>query len=113
MDSRLILADFQPKNSQKTAKKIICQNPNLFMKFSEIWNVDASQQKKCFKKLFLDFGLFWPFFTQKTATKKLKKNCQNPNRLMNFFEIWYVDVSQQRKCYKKTFFVFRRFLAVF
>ena len=37
------------------------------MKFSEIWYVDASQQKKCYKKPFLDFGLFWPLFNQKTA----------------------------------------------
>ena len=43
------------------------QNPNRLMKFSEIWYVDASQQKKCYKKLLLDFGLFWPFFNQKTA----------------------------------------------
>ena len=48
------------------------------MKFSEIWYVDASQQKNATKKLFLDFGLFWPFFNQKTAknkkTKKLAKS---------------------------------------
>ena len=38
------------------------------MKFSEIWYVDASQQQQnATKKLFLDFGLFWPFFNQKTA----------------------------------------------
>ena len=46
------------------------------MKFSEIWYVDASQQqKKCYTKTFLDFGLFWPFFNQKTAKidKKLRK----------------------------------------
>ena len=43
------------------------QNPNLLMKFSEIWYVDASQQKNATKKLFLELGLFWPFFNQKTA----------------------------------------------
>ena len=37
------------------------------MKFSEIWYVDASQQKNATKKLFLDLGLFLPFFNQKTA----------------------------------------------
>ena len=38
------------------------------MKFSEIWYVDASQQKKMLQKnFFLDFGLFLPFFNQKTA----------------------------------------------
>ena len=44
------------------------QNPNHLMKFSEIWFVDASQQtKNAIKKLFWDFGLFLPFFYQKTA----------------------------------------------
>ena len=83
------------------------------MKFSEIWYVDASHQKKnATKKLFLDFGLFWPFFNQKTA-KKIKKNCQNPNHLMKFSEIWYVDASQQKKCYKIFFFGFWPFLGRF
>ena len=60
------------------------------MKFTEIWYVDASQQKKMLQKNFvLDFGLFWPFFNQKNA--KIDKNWQNPNRLMKFSEIWYVD----------------------
>ena len=58
--------------------------------------------KNATKKLFLDFGLFWPFFNQKKAKKQpTKKNWQNPNRLMKFSEIWYVDAFQQRKCYKK------------
>ena len=40
----------------------------VFMKFSGIWYVDASQQnKKCYKKTFLGFWPFWPFFNQKTA----------------------------------------------
>ena len=43
------------------------------MKFSEIWYVDATQQKNATEKLFLDFGFFWPFFNQKTAKKKIKK----------------------------------------
>jgi len=30
-------------------------------------------KKNAIKKLFLDFGLFWPFFNQKTAKKKKKK----------------------------------------
>ena len=39
------------------------------MKFSEICYVDASQQqqKMLQKNFILDFGLFWPFFNQKTA----------------------------------------------
>ena len=49
------------------------QNPNRLMKFSEIWYVDVSHQKNASKKLFLDFGLFWPFFNQKTSQKKIKK----------------------------------------
>ena len=50
------------------------QNPNRLMKLSEIWYVDASQQKKnSTKKLILNFGLFWPFFNQKTAKKQPKK----------------------------------------
>ena len=41
------------------------QNPNRLMKFSKIWYVDASQQKKnATKKLVFDLGLFWPFFNQ-------------------------------------------------
>ena len=68
-------------------------------------------KKNAIKKLFLDVGLFWPFFNQKKAKKE--NNWQSPNHLMKFSEIWYVDVSQQRKCYKKTFFGFPPFLAVF
>ena len=76
------------------------------MKFSEIWYVDASQQKKCYKKnFFLDFGLFWPFFNQKTAKiDKNEENWQNLNRLIKFSEIWYVDASQQTKILQKNFF---------
>ena len=63
---------------------------------------------------FLDFGFFWLFFNQKTAKiDKNEENWQNPNRLMKFSEIWYLDASQQQKCYKKTFFGFWPFLAVF
>ena len=65
------------------------------MKFSEIWYLDASQQKKCYKKSFFGFRPFLAVFNQKTA-KKLKKNWQNPNRLMKFSEIWYVDAFQQK-----------------
>ena len=45
------------------------------MKFSEIYYVDDSQQKNATKKVFLDFGIFRPFFNEKTANKKkIKKN---------------------------------------
>ena len=46
------------------------------MKFSEIWYVDAFQQNKMLQKNFYsDFGLFWPFFNQKTVKidQKLRK----------------------------------------
>ena len=46
----------QPKKEKKN-----WQNPNSSMKFSEIWYVDASQQKTAIKKLFLDFGFFAVF----------------------------------------------------
>ena len=84
------------------------------MKFSEIWYVDASQRKNAPKNLFLDFGLFWPFFNQKqTKLTKNEENWQNPNRLMKFSKIWYVDASQQKKNDTKFFFGFWPFLAVF
>ena len=63
------------------------QNPNRFLKFSEIWYVDASQQKKCYKNtIFLDFGLFWPFFNQKTA--KIDKKWRNLPNSKPFDEIF-------------------------
>ena len=37
------------------------------MKFSEICQVDALQQKKMLKILFFEFGLFLSFLAQKTA----------------------------------------------
>ena len=83
------------------------------MKFSEIWYVDASQQKKCYKKNFFGFRPFLAVFNQKTAKKNLKKNWQNPNLLMKFSEIWYIDASQQKNATKKVFFGFRLFLVVF
>ena len=61
---------------------------------------------------FLDFGLFWPFLNKKTAKKKKKKG-KNPNRLMKFFEIWFVDASQLKNVTNFFFFIldfFGRFL---
>ena len=77
------------------------------MKFSEIWYVDASQQKKCYKKsFFLDSGFFLSFLTKKTAKiDKNEENWHNPNRLMKFYEIWYVDASQQNRMLKKIVFL--------
>ena len=57
----LLLAKKQP---QLTKNEENWQNPNRLMKFSEIWYVDASQQKKMLQKHF--FG-FRPFYNQKKA----------------------------------------------
>ena len=67
------------------------------------------------KKVFFDFGIFWLFFGKKQPKlTKNEENWQNPNRLVKFSEIWYLDASQQQqKCYKKLFFRFQPFLAFF
>ena len=76
------------------------------MKISKYQYVDASQKKNAIKKLLLDFGLFWPFLTKKQPKlTKNEENWQNSNRLLNFFEIWYVDASQQNKMLQKNFFL--------
>ena len=67
LDFGLFWPFFNQKKPKMTKNEEIRQNLNRLMKFSEIWDVDASQQKECYKKLFFDFGLFWPFFNQKTA----------------------------------------------
>ena len=65
------------------------------------------------QKTFLDFGFFGRFLTKKQPKlTKNEKNCQNPNRLMKFSEIWYVDASQQIKKLH-FFFGFRPFSAIF
>ena len=75
------------------------------MKFSEIWYVDASQQTNSTKKLFLDFVLFGRFLTKKQPKlTKNEENWQNPNRLMKFSEIWYVDAFQIKKMLEIFFF---------
>ena len=86
--------------------------------FHEIfWNLICRclpTKKNARKFFFWISALFGRFLTKKQP--KLTKNekiWRNPNRSMKFSEIWYVDASQQKKCYKKTFFGFRPFLAVF
>ena len=54
---------FQPKLSKNEEN---WQNPNCFMKFSEIWYVHASRKKKLQKTVF-QFWHFLAFFYQKTA----------------------------------------------
>ena len=68
------------------------------MKFYEIWYLDASQQKNCYKIIIFRLRHFLAF-CQKTAkiVKKNEENWQNPNRLIKFSEIRYVDASQQKK----------------
>ena len=43
------------------------QNPNRFMTFSEIWYVDAFQQKKCYKFIFFGFRPFLTVFQPKNS----------------------------------------------
>ena len=84
------------------------------MKFSEIWYVDASQQNKFYIFFFWILVFFGRFLTKKQAKlTKNEENCQNPNILMKFSEIWYVDASQQKKCYSKTFFRISAFFGRF
>ena len=73
------------------------------MKFFEIWYVDASQQKKMLQKYIIWISAFFGRFLTKKQPKltKNEKNWQNPNRLMKFSEIWYVDVSQQNQMLQK------------
>ena len=64
------------KNKSKLIKKEeIWQNLNRLMKFSEIWLVDASQQKKMLqKKTFFDFVIFLYFLVKKQPkSTKMKK----------------------------------------
>ena len=69
LDSGFFWSFFNQKTAKIDKNEENWQNPNRLMKFSEIWYVDASQQKKCYKFFFLDICLFWPFFNQKTAKK--------------------------------------------
>ena len=60
-------------------------------------------------------AFFDRFLTKKhSKLTKNEENLQNPNRLMKFPELWYVDASQQNKILQKNFFwipaFFGRFL---
>ena len=71
-------------------------------------------KKNAAKNLFLDFGLFWSFFNQKTVKiDKNEENWQNPNRLIKFSAIWYVDASQQQEMLQKNFFWISAFFGRF
>ena len=84
------------------------------IKFSEVWYVNVSQQKKIQQKNFFSilafFGFFWPFLSKKRPKlTNNEENWQNSNRLMKFSEIWYVDASQQKNSFWISAF-FGRFL---
>ena len=79
------------------------QNPNRLIKFSEIRYLDASQQKNVQQKNSFSILAFFGLMLAKKQPKFTKnvEDCQNTNRLMNFFEIWYVDTFQQKKMLRK------------
>ena len=118
MDFGLFLVVFNQKTGKIDKNEENLQNPNRLMKFSEIWYIDASQQKKCYKRTFFRF---WPFFTffGRFLTKKQPKltkneeNWQNPNCLMKFSEIWYVNTSKQKKIQQKIIFSIVAFFDLF
>ena len=59
---------FNQKQPKLTKNEENWQILNRLVKFSEIWYVDGfSTKQNATKKLFLDFGLFLPFFNQKIA----------------------------------------------
>ena len=95
--------------------KKIDQNLNGLIKFSEIWYVDASQQNKMLHKKIIWISAFFGRFLTKKQPKvtKNEENWQNPNRLMKFSEIWYLDAFHKRKCYKKTIFRLQPFWAFY
>ena len=101
------MAVFQTKKQPKLTKnEKIWQNPDRLMKFSAIWYVEASQQKKMLQKNYFSFSTFFSLLVaikQPKLTKK-EENWQNLNRLIKFFVIWYIDASQQKKMLQKNSF---------
>ena len=77
---------FWPKTSQNGPKiKKIGKIQTVWWNFLKFGMLMLPNKENAIN-LFLDFGLFWPFFNQKTAKKK-KKDWQNPNRSIKFSEI--------------------------
>ena len=69
------LSLFWPFLAKKTAKnEENWQNPNRWMKFSEILYVVASQQKKMLQKTVFRFRHFLAFLLAKKQPKLIKKN---------------------------------------
>ena len=109
---QLFLAFLLAQKQQKLTKnEENWQNLNCLIKFSEIWYVDASHQKKMLQKNRFSFsaffGLFWP---KTTKFDKNEENWQNTNCLMKFSEIWYCRCFPTKEnATKKLFFVFSFF----
>ena len=106
---------FWPKKQTKLTKnEENWQNPNRLIKFSEIW-YDASLQKKMLQKNFFFISAFFGRFLTKKQPKLTKNeiNWQNPDCLMKFSEIWYVDASQQKKMLEKNYFWISTFFGRF
>ena len=62
------------------------------------------------KKMFL----FWQFLAKKqTKLNKNEENWQNPNCLIKFSEIWYVDTSQQKEMRQENYFMISAFFWYF
>ena len=104
------------KQPKLTKNEENSQNPYRLMKFSKIWYVDASQQQqKCYKKSFLDFGLFWPSFNQKTA--KIDQKLRKLAKSKPFDEIFWNLVCRcfptTTKMLQKTFFWISAFFGRF
>ena len=103
---------------QKTAKidkkwrKLAKSKP-----FDEIfWNLVCRcfPTKKCYKKTFWISAFFGRFLTKKQPKlTKNEENWLNPNRLVKFFEIWYLDASQQKKMLQKNYFSISAFFCHF
>ena len=76
------------------------------MKLSEIWYIDASQQKKMLQKNYFSISAFFGIFLAKKQSKLIKneENRPNSNRLIKFSEIWYVDAFQYKKIQQKNVF---------
>ena len=67
------------------------------------------------QKNFFWISAFFGRFSTKKQPKltKNEENWQNPNRLLEFSEIWYVDDSQQQQMLKENFFWISSFFGRF
>ena len=91
------------------------QNPNRLVKFFEIWYLDAFQQKEMLQKNYFSITAFFGIFLAKKQSKLIKneENRPNLNRLIIFFEIWYVDAFQPKNIQQGNNFLILAFLGFF